>query len=566
MDEKLSVAPMMECTDRHYRYMMRGITKCTTLYTEMVVDSTVMHQIPHLDFFVGKDICEDPSVIQIGGHDPDSVAAAAAVCTQYGPNYSEINLNCGCPSPKVSLRSFGARLMYEPEIVREIAYKASRVVSVPVTVKCRIGVDKKDSYEDLCEFIHTVSHAGVKKFVIHARKCILRGLTPKQNRDVPPLKYEIPHRLARDFPDLKFVLNGGINSFEEVDVHLQEYEGLPAVNGCMIGRAAFNNPFLFATADSTYFDRADPCLSRRSVVERYLDYCDLMQSAAGPQRSKPGRTQQMSTSFLLRALQNMFVGCQGNNRYRVAMNDLYIEKVRGGDPNPAPREIVERALEQIRESELDACHGNREPLSEVILSSSCGNNRHRHRHRDNPRHTHGTSQFTSTFNMKSVGVGVDVNVSVGQGIGSASASGPVAEELPTGEILLSVFGKSPDYRSWLSCGEENCPGGASEEEEDDDKRDERNAADINDCEPTTSTTTLVVEAVSSQPSHTVLCGEYKDKIGINEGNMSVNGVNGEFRLMMESLMVAFDNVAFPFLDEDLEYLSNSDDALIGISR
>ena len=169
MDEKLSVAPMMECTDRHYRYLMRGITRHTVLYTEMVVDGTVMHQIPNLDFFIGKDIEEQPSVIQIGGFDPDSVAEAASVVMQYGSKYSEINLNCGCPSPRVSLRSFGARLMLEPELVREIVYKTSRMVSVPVTVKCRIGVDAKDSYDELCDFIHTVSQGGRKERSIYSR-------------------------------------------------------------------------------------------------------------------------------------------------------------------------------------------------------------------------------------------------------------------------------------------------------------------------------------------------------------------------------------------------------------
>ena len=157
--ELLSVAPMMDWTDRHYRFLMRGITRCATLYTEMIVDTTVLHQSLNLDFFIGKDISEHPSVIQIGGHDADTVASAAHIVGQYG-DYSEINLNCGCPSPRVSRRCFGARLMLEPELVREIVSKTSRVVSQPVTVKCRIGVDTKDSYEELCKFIQTVHQGG----------------------------------------------------------------------------------------------------------------------------------------------------------------------------------------------------------------------------------------------------------------------------------------------------------------------------------------------------------------------------------------------------------------------
>jgi len=358
MKEIISVAPMMDWTDRHFRYMMRGITKCTALYTEMVVDTTIHHQASNLDFFIGKEIFENPSVIQVGGHDPDSVSSAAHICSQYG-DYSEINLNCGCPSPRVSLRSFGAKLMLEPELVREIAAKTIRMVSQPVTIKCRIGVDKKDSYEDLCHFINTVSQSGVKKFIIHARKCILKGLTTKQNRDIPPLRYDIPHKLVQDYPDLTFILNGGLQTFDQIDTHLgynivdHNIYSPPAsfpnsylhpVHGCMIGRAAYNNPFLLATVDSTYYHQPDPCLTRRQVVERYLDYCDRIQSDEGPVRYVNGNEQKISTPFLLKPMHSVFNGCQGINRYRVAANDLYIERRRlhigGQGTEPTPREVV----------------------------------------------------------------------------------------------------------------------------------------------------------------------------------------------------------------------------------
>lgn len=323
MDERLSIAPMMEWTDPHYRMLMRGLTKHTVLYSEMVVDDTVIHS-PGLNFFIGKNIQEEPSVIQLGGHEPENLARAAELCEQYGGGYGEINLNCGCPSPRVAKRCFGAKLMLEPELVREIVYSMQRRVSIPITVKCRIGADDLDSYDDLTNFIRCASAGGARKFVVHARKCILNGLSPKQNREIPPLHYETVHRLIRDFPELKFVLNGGVGTLQQAHEHMntetgytyqmnnaainmkedvyqkmvhknaatchkrsifaldnhdqstafsaQEpqhsspmYETLPAVHGVMIGRAAFTNPAIFATADSEFFGVKDPCLTRRQV-------------------------------------------------------------------------------------------------------------------------------------------------------------------------------------------------------------------------------------------------------------------------------------------------------------
>lgn len=261
---------------------------------------------------------------------------------------------------------------YEPELVREICHKISRAVSVPVTVKCRIGVDSKDSYEELCQFVHTVALSGVQKFVIHGRKCILKGLTPKQNRDIPPLRPEVVHRLCRDFPELKFVMNGGLQTLRDVRSHLEPYDDLPPVAGCMIGRAAYHNPFLLATVDSEFYGTPDPCLTRREVVERYLDYCDFIQSETGPLRVVGGRVQKIPTTFLLRSLQNVFVGLQGNQRYRIASNDLYIEQIRalGDKVDPDPRYIVEEAMRQVRDEDLDAPVGNRDVEKIIFCNSS----------------------------------------------------------------------------------------------------------------------------------------------------------------------------------------------------
>lgn len=402
MDERLSIAPMMEWTDPHYRMLIRGLTKRTVLYTEMVVDDTIIHS-PGLDFFIGKRLEEEPSVIQLGGHDPENLAKASEICEQYGGGYGEINLNCGCPSPRVAKRCFGAKLMLEPELVREIVYAMQRRVSIPVTVKCRIGADELDSYDDLTKFIRCASAGGARKFVVHARKCILNGLSPKQNRDIPPLHYETVHRLVKDFPELKFVLNGGIGTLSQAHEHLDSergytyqvnnavtnmkedayqkmlrkshkrsvfaldsaavesvnhmetqvfshepvYETLPAVHGVMIGRAAYTNPAIFATADSEVFGTKDPCLNRRQVLDRYIDYCEWAQSDEGPRYTVKGDKEIIVTSsVLLNAMRNIMHGLPNVQKFRTALNDVYMEKLRGmnGDPNPSVREVVSLCL------------------------------------------------------------------------------------------------------------------------------------------------------------------------------------------------------------------------------
>ena len=255
--------------------------------------------------------------------------------------------------------------MLDPELVRRLVSSMQRVSSLPVTVKCRIGVDAQDSYDQLKTFIHTVSGSGssVRKFIIHARKCHLKGLNPKQNRDVPPLRYDVVHDLVRDFPDLTFILNGGILTLEEGRTHMEGGDGHPRwdhpVAGVMIGRAVINNPLLLANADSTFFGKKDTCVSRRRVIASYLDYCEWAQSDEGPKRrAVSGRVQQATTSLLLKPVHNLCSGLQHNARFKVLMNDLYVQGVRGGDPNPSPRDIVEGALSCLNDEELDAPIGN----------------------------------------------------------------------------------------------------------------------------------------------------------------------------------------------------------------
>jgi len=216
----LSIAPMMEVTDRYYRTFMRNVTRHTKLYTEMVVDDTILHQMDNLDRFVGFDAVQHPVAIQLGGDNAEKLGKCSEVCEKWG--YDEINLNCGCPSKRVVSKCFGAKLMLDPDKVREIASTMRRHAgNCPVTIKCRLGADERDSYEELCEFVKTASLSGVTHFIVHARKCLLDGLSTKQNRTIPELKYHWVFQLCRDFPDLEFSLNGHVETMAEAQALLR---------------------------------------------------------------------------------------------------------------------------------------------------------------------------------------------------------------------------------------------------------------------------------------------------------------------------------------------------------
>jgi tRNA-dihydrouridine synthase A len=247
LDYRLSIAPMMQYTDRHYRYFMRQFTKRTLLFTEMVVGNTITHNLKsdYLDKVLGFEAVEHPIAIQLGGDDPEVMTQAAKVCKDYG--YDEINLNIGCPSDKVQKGRFGVCLMRDAQRVAELVDRMQQVVSIPVTVKHRIGVDDDDSYEFMLQFVDTVAQAGCQLFSVHARKAWLHGLSPSQNRNIPPLKYDYVYRLKQERPDLTIVINGGIRDIDETQAHLEK------VDGVMIGRAAYQQPELFANVDKTIF-------------------------------------------------------------------------------------------------------------------------------------------------------------------------------------------------------------------------------------------------------------------------------------------------------------------------
>ena len=263
-NHRVCVAPMMDRTDRHERYFLRLISKHTVLYSEMVTARAVLYGDPERVY--SFDTAERPVALQLGGSDPMELAEAAGRGEAAG--YGEINLNIGCPSSRVRSAHFGACLMAKPALVACCVKEMSASVNVPVTVKTRIGIDDQDSYDDLCRFVDIVAGGGCRTFIIHARKAVLSGLSPKQNRQIPPLKYDRVYRLKSDFPDLEVVINGGIGDLIAAKHHLQY------VDGVMIGRAAYNDPYLLSQVDSLFFNDTSAIPSRREVMESYKPYIE----------------------------------------------------------------------------------------------------------------------------------------------------------------------------------------------------------------------------------------------------------------------------------------------------
>lgn len=291
---KLSVAPMMDWTTRDFRYLCRLITRHTLLYTEMVTAPAVIHG-PR-ERLLGFSAMEHPVAVQLGGSDPGELAQAARICTDFG--YDEINLNVGCPSDRVQSGSFGACLMAEPQRVAECVAAMKAVTALPVTVKSRIGIDDQDDYGFLFRFIDTVRAGGCHSFTIHARKAILSGLSPKENREIPPLVYQRAYAIKQDFPDCEIIINGGIRSLDEVSQHLDQ------VDGVMIGREAYNNPWFLVDADRLLFDDDHPLPSRHEIVEAFIPYLE--------QRVAEGT----HPKHVLRHLFHLFVEVPGARRFR----------------------------------------------------------------------------------------------------------------------------------------------------------------------------------------------------------------------------------------------------------
>ena len=324
----LSVAPMMDWTDRHCRVFHRLLSRRALLYTEMVTTGALLHgnAARHLDF----DPSEHPVALQLGGSDPVALATAARMGQLRG--YDEINLNVGCPSDRVQNGSFGACLMATPDVVARGVAAMRSAVNIPVTVKHRIGIDDQDSYEELHHFIATVAAAGCGTFIVHARKAILKGLSPKQNREIPPLRYDVVRQLKQDFPHLKIVLNGGVKSLADTHAHLSWADGV------MIGREVYQHPYLLAGADSLIFGEVTLPPTRREVLDAYLPYV-ATQLEGG-----------VYLSYLTRHILGLFAGQSGARHWKRTLSE------RSHLPG-AGVEVILDAVAGIPDGALDARFG-----------------------------------------------------------------------------------------------------------------------------------------------------------------------------------------------------------------
>ena len=259
---RFSVAPMMDWTDRHCRFFLRLLSRQTLLYTEMVTTGALLHNDAHR--FLRHDASEHPLALQLGGSVPADLAACARLAEEAG--YDEVNLNVGCPSDRVQNNMIGACLMAHPALVADCVKAMRDAVSTPVTVKHRIGINGRDSYAELSDFVGQVREAGCRSFTVHARIAILEGLSPKENREIPPLRYDIAAQLKRDFPDLEIVLNGGIKTLDECQAHLETFDGV------MLGREAYHNPYLLAEVDQQLFGSDAPVVSRSEALAQLRPY------------------------------------------------------------------------------------------------------------------------------------------------------------------------------------------------------------------------------------------------------------------------------------------------------
>ena len=261
MNRKVSVAPMMDCTDKHERYFLRLISKNVFLYTEMIVSEAI--ERGDKKKLLSFNTEEKPVALQLGGSSPKTLSKAAKIGEEFG--YDEINLNLGCPSKKVQKNKFGACLIKEPDLVADCLSEMQAKTKLPVTVKTRIGYDQVEDYEHLYNFINKLKLTGVKTFIIHSRKAMLGKFTPKQNLNIPPLKYEMVYKLKEDFKDLEIIINGGINTIEEMKFHLQKTDGV------MLGRSIYHSPYLLADIEKEIFNN-ESFPSRQEVIEKLIEY------------------------------------------------------------------------------------------------------------------------------------------------------------------------------------------------------------------------------------------------------------------------------------------------------
>jgi len=299
LSRRFCAAPMMDWSDSHCRYFWRLMTQNTLLYTEMVTTGALIHgdRQRHLNYHAE----EHPLALQLGGSDPKALADCARMAEDWG--YDEVNLNCGCPSDRVQNNKIGACLMHEPELVAECVAAMLDAVSIPVTVKHRIGVDDMDEYEGLSDFVGKVAAAGCTTFIVHARKAWLKGLSPKENRNIPPLDYERVRLLKREYPQLEIIVNGGITTLEQAETLLADLDGV------MLGREIYTNPYLLAQVDSQLFGGTAPIPSRDEVLEAFMAY-------AGTQLERG-----MSLKYMTRHILGLYQGQPGARQFRRTISE-----------------------------------------------------------------------------------------------------------------------------------------------------------------------------------------------------------------------------------------------------
>ena len=344
-NRRLSIAPMLDCTDRHERYFLRLLSKHILLYSEMVTTNALLHTDP--DQFLRHQEFEYPAVLQLGGSNPADLAKCSKMVEESG--FQEVNLNCGCPSDRVQNGNFGACLMKDKNLVADCFKAMQDAVSIPVSIKCRIGVDEFDSWEFFRDFVGTIADAGCRVFIIHARKAWLKGLSPKENREVPPLNYDTVHRLKAEMPQLNISINGGIKTLDQVEEQLKDLDGV------MVGREAYENPWFLRDADERIFsdERRETrdertfkfgiqnsdfgikndgvaFATRKELLEAYLPYVE-MESARGT-----------PATILVRHIYGLFNGKPGARKFR-----QYLGENAPKTNNPA--EMIRRAMDLVTE-------------------------------------------------------------------------------------------------------------------------------------------------------------------------------------------------------------------------
>lgn len=323
LDRRFTLAPMMEWSTSDCRTFWRMLTKKAVLYSEMVTTGALLHgdKKRFLDYNAG----EHPLALQLGGSNPADLAECARIAEDWG--YDEVNLNCGCPSDRVQNGMIGACLMAEPELVADCIATMQAAVKIPVTVKHRIGIDDMEDYAGLVNFVHTIAATGCNTFIVHARKAWLKGLSPKENREVPPLQYDKVYQLKQDFPQLNIIINGGITTLEQSKTLLDH------VDGVMIGREAYSNPYLLAEVDQQLYGSLRPVISRAEVMEQFKEYC-IEQLAKGAR-----------LNHLTRHILGLYQGLPGARQFRRVISEQAHKPGAG-------IEVLERALAVVNELPL----------------------------------------------------------------------------------------------------------------------------------------------------------------------------------------------------------------------